>query len=152
MEAEGKPVNKQSARELQQNVAAWKKRNKQPEPPLVESHDDAGKLVVGGKPIDSVAVIVPIEDVDDEQARDDVKRNTYSDLPAPETQDDPVEEKSSQRALEQASLPAQVDDKLQQLKKFAAAKLADVSDWLERTNDFQAVEKLVALLDSFRSD
>lgn len=92
MEAAGTPVNKQSARELQQSVATWKKRNETHEPPPVESHaedSDAGKLFVGGKPLDSVVAIVPVDRDEGENARDDASEGNQplEQNPAPVTTD-----------------------------------------------------------------
>lgn len=78
-EAAGKPVEKQSAREVQKNVTEWKERRK-PKPPIEDkqnpvdvseqhalpSEGDGEKLIVGNKPLDSCRCITVIDAANDE--------------------------------------------------------------------------------------
>ena len=73
----GKPVSEQSAREIQRNVKEWNDQRKPKNPPVKEQthveeptaaqvDDNAGKLIIGEKPLDSCRGFVCINETTDE--------------------------------------------------------------------------------------
>lgn len=138
----GRPVEKQSARELKKNVKAWKEQQGKEED-VSDTFDDTEpeQLSVNGKPLSSFAGFVQ---TDDETPQDngnfsatDLSKNSS----VPESDDiTPAQTEPVQN--ETTTAPILDVDAFKRLKLSVDEQLVAIREWLTQTNDVEAVAQL----------